>query len=60
MSTTSGNKRSRAVCIRAYELAQQGLTHREIADLILCRPDQVAAKIQRGKLASIRDGRLNA
>ncbi len=53
----SSDKRSRAVCIRAYELSQEGFTHRQIAELILCRPEQVAAKINRGKLASIRDGR---
>ena len=55
--STSGEKRARAVCIRAYELSQQGHTHRQIADLILCRPEQVAGKVKRGRLASIRDGR---
>lgn len=55
--STSGHKRSRAICIRAYELSLQGLTHREIADMIMCQPYQVSGKINRGKLASIRDER---
>lgn len=53
----SGDKRSRAVCIKAYELSQRGFTNRQIAELILCRPEQVPGKIKRGKLASIRDER---
>ncbi len=55
--STGGAKRSRAVCIKAFELSQKGLTHRQIAELILCRPDQVAGKITRGKRAAIRDER---
>ena len=55
--SSGGDKRSRAVCIRAYELSQQGYTNRQIAELILCTPEQVPGKINRGKLASIRDER---
>lgn len=55
--SSGGDKRSRAVCIKAYELSQQGHTNRQIAELILCRPEQVAGKIKRGMQASIRDGR---
>lgn len=55
--STSGDKRSRAVCIRAYELSQMGYTNRQIAELIGCRVEQVPGKVNRGKLASIRDER---
>lgn len=55
--SSSSDKRSRAVCIRAYELSQQGYTNRQIAELILCTPEQVPGRVKRGKLASIRDER---
>lgn len=58
--SSSGDKRSRAVCIRAYELSQQGYTNRQIAELILCQPEQVPGRVKRGKLASIRDERATA
>jgi len=51
-------KRSRAVCIRAYQLSEQGFTNREIAALILVTPEQVPGKIKRGRLAMIHDERL--
>lgn len=54
----SGNKRSRAVCLRAFELSEQGLTHRQIAEIILCTPEQVPGKIRAGKYAAIRDERV--
>ncbi len=54
---SGGDKRSRAVCIKAFELSQQGYTNRQIAELILCRPEQVPGKINRGRQASIRDER---
>lgn len=56
--STGSDKRSRAVCIRAYELSQQGYTNRQIAELILCKPEQVPGKVKRGKLASIHDERV--
>lgn len=56
--SASGDKRSRAVCIKAYKLSQEGFTHRQIAEIILCRVAQVPGKINRGKLASIRDAKV--
>lgn len=55
--STGGDKRSRQVCIKAFELSEQGYTNRQIADLILCKPEQVPGKIKRGRCASIRDER---
>lgn len=57
--STSGDKRSRAVCIKAFELHTQGFTNREIADVILCRVEQVPGKVNRGRLAAINDGRFS-
>jgi hypothetical protein len=58
--STSGNKRARAVCIKAYELSQLGLTNRQIAETILCRPEQVPGKVKAGMRAAIRDERQSA
>jgi hypothetical protein len=60
--STGGDKRSRAVCIRAYELSMSGHTNRQIADLILCKTEQVPGKIKRGRHAFIFDerGKVNA
>jgi len=58
--STSGDKRSRAVCIKAYQLSMDGHTHRQIANLIFCKPEQVPGKIKRGRFAMIRDERLPA
>lgn len=55
--STGGDKRSRAVCIKAYSLSMDGHTHRQIADLILCKVEQVPGKIKRGRFACIRDER---
>jgi hypothetical protein len=54
--STGGNKRARAVAIKAYKLSMAGHTHREIAELIICRPEQVPGKVKAGRLAFIRDG----
>lgn len=55
--STSGDKRARAVCVRAFKLSQQRFTHREIAALIFCAPAQVSGKVEAGRLAMIRDER---
>jgi DNA-directed RNA polymerase specialized sigma24 family protein len=58
--STSGDKRSRAVCIKAYLLSMDGHTHRQIADIIGCKVEQIPGKIKRGRLACIRDERSTA
>jgi hypothetical protein len=46
--STSGKKRTRAVCLKAYKLSVAGFTNREIATLILCKPEQVPGKVKAG------------
>jgi hypothetical protein len=56
--STGGNKRSRAVCAKAYQLSMSGHTNRQIAELINCKPEQVPGKVKAGRAAMIRDDRI--
>jgi hypothetical protein len=48
------------VNIKAYSLSMSGLTHRQIADVIGCKPEQVKGKVQAGRYAVVRDERGKA
>ena len=58
--STGGDKRSRAVCIKAYLLSMDGHTHRQIAEVIGAKVEQIPGKIKRGRFACIRDERFPA
>lgn len=52
--SNGSDKRHRAIAIRAYHLREDGLTFRQIAELIGKKPEQVAALILLGqRLADI-------
>ena len=49
MPGSGAEKRAQADAVRAYKYAQQGMTHKEIAELIGKQVHQVKAAIQRGE-----------
>lgn len=56
MPGSGAAKRKQADALRAYRASQEGMTHREIAELIGTKPDQVKSAIERGeRIASLNE-----
>lgn len=54
MSGSGVKKRHQALALRAYNLSQKGLTHREIAALVEKKPEQISSLVAIGeRLASL-------